>query len=729
MASVWNEVDQMKKRIVSLLLTLVMALALFPAAVAAEPALSGSLGDEGQLTWQVEEGVLSIQSDQPWTGRVMAACYRGGRFTKAVVLTPDRPAAQVGSQVGLVKLFWLGAETLAPQCESVRTVLAPDKVFVDGVDHWGDLTYRKSDHFVAESLAPVCVYSLNGVDTEMEYYLQPTAFVDAIAKRGAVSQFFVDEQGRIYRMACFDYTVAKLTGDPATRTAEGVLQVRLPGIVNSWTAAELVTGYEGLAAGDVVLYYTTALSGGGVRYTLERPSKKITGQVSAFNTRGILHINGEEYQATELTVEGCALPISKEAFANWAFEGGSLSTTYDFYLDPSGSICWIDQWEDAPYALCIVLSAQLSGDRLQAEILTTGGTVKTIPVTRLAGRTVLAGHADGAFVGGGGVASTLANSSPISTTIAQSILNEDAGGAFYLYSRLAAGGYGLVRADENTPAETGFTWGESYVIPPHSPIQADADFTWDTIPCRADGQTRFLVAVGDEGHKEYRSFVGLQFLPNTQASGCALTGADGVAKYVYLDTPYFTIEAPEGCVMVCGNDVCIDPDLSHEDVYQVRIADVNGDLARLPVPFDIANAVASDSMMVDQFADNTYVGKLCRITVLDQNGVALGLEPVDTVDMRSIGWTRIFLADDTSYDYDSKTQFIYMDLGWVEEDGVRAVTLTNCGTFDPEGFYNAVDVSDDPNAGAIYRSVKAAVILTHQGSNTADYVYVVRELW
>lgn len=704
MASVWNEVDQMKKRIVSLLLTLVMALALFPAAVAAEPALSGSLGDEGQLTWQVEEGVLSIQSDQPWTGRVMAACYRGGRFLKAVVLTPDRPTAQVGSQVSLVKLFWLGAETLAPQCEPARTVLAPDKEFVNGIISWYNLINKDSAYYVADAFTPTYVCSLNGVDTPTDYLQHPTALADAAAKRGAVTQVFVNEQSQIYRVNCYDYTVTKLTGDPATRTAEGVLQVRLPGIVNSWTAAELVTGYEGLAAGDVVLYYTTALSGGGVRYTLERPSKKITGQVSAFSTRGTLHINGEEYQATELTVEGCALPISKETFANWAFEGGSLSTTHDFYLDPSGSICWIDQWEDAPYALCVVLSARLIGDQLQAEILTTSGTVRTIPVTRLDGQTV---QADGA----------------------QSILNQGAKGAFYLYNRLAAGGYGLVRADENTPAETGFTWGKSYVIPPHSPIRADADFTWDTIPCRADGQTRFLVAVGDEGHKEYRSFVGLQFLPTTQASGCVLAGPDGMAKYVYLDTPYFTIEAPEGCVMVYNNNVCIDPDLFDEDVYQLCIADVNACLSRLSVPSDIANAVASDSMMVDQFADNTYVGKLCRITVLDQNGVALGLEPVDTVDMRSIGWTRIFLADDTSYDYDSKTQFTYVDLGWVEEDGVRNVTLTDCGTFDPEGFYNAADVSDDPNAGAIYRSVKVAVILTHQGSNTADYVYVVRELW
>lgn len=455
--------------------------------------------------------------------------------------------------------------------------------------------------------------------------------------------------------------------------------------------------------------------GGPNGLTVSRPvTEKITGQITIANSSGTLYINGEWYSATELTVEGCALPISEKAFANWLFEGGSLFAVYDFYLDPSGSICWIDQREDGPYDLCVILSTQLSGDQLQAKILTTGGTVRTIPV-------------------------------------AQGMLNEDAEGTFYLYNRLADGGYGLVRADESTPAEAGFPWGGSYVIPQGSPIQADADFTWGTIPCRADEQTRFLVAVGEKD-KEYRAFTGVQFLPNTQAGGCVLTGTDGVAKYVFLDTPYFTISAPDGYVFLPSTGWQVDSSLSEAGVYLVDAVDTDGTSCWMRVTDMLRRAIGDDHMELGAYDANALVGRFCAITAVDQIGVVLGLEPVEALDVLGIGDSVISLADGVSYSYGSDTKFIYVDMMWVDdlddphnmigvlEPSRDKWVLDESGIiYDPATFFDPLDVDhtgaysdnvEEQNPyDATYISVRAAVIPEKDDPTLAHWVYVVRQLW
>lgn len=124
MASIWNEVDQMKKRVTSLLLTLVMALALFPAAVAAEntnPLLVSGLA-------QGQTGFLAGYNDQ-------------GRMVGLRMLTADGEVAAIPGATSLKFIRTDGsyapqgpAFSLSQNQGTVRKVDGQVRVCYDGPD-------------------------------------------------------------------------------------------------------------------------------------------------------------------------------------------------------------------------------------------------------------------------------------------------------------------------------------------------------------------------------------------------------------------------------------------------------------------------------------------------------------------------------------------------------------------------------------------------------------------
>lgn len=433
-------------------------------------------------------------------------------------------------------------------------------------------------------------------------------------------------------------------------------------------------------------------------------TQRVTGQVTGFNTAGQLRVNGERYSATRLTVEGCDIPISPKGFQQVMLSGA----IYDFYLDPDGAICWIEQHEDGPHQLCVVLSAWHDASGLQVEILTAGRTVKTIPVTRLNGNAI----GDGPDC--------------VSLDDALAQVEADCGKAFYTYSLQAGDGcYHLVRSGKDSPVDTGFTWDESYVIPEDSAIQPDADFTFGAIPCLADERTVFWVAVGAAGDKTFLSYRGFQQLPFAQAKGCVITGADGVADNVYLDTPYFVVEPPKGYVMVVNK--WWDRDYA-TGAYRLNIVGADGNTTTLRVPKGIVDAVEKDSMELDRFADNAYVGKLCRVTAMDYNEVALGLEPAETYEVQALGGGSL-TTDAGTWRYDERTCRINIELAvdppnLVLPGEVPCIGFSNCGNFSLYEAFDPGQVGPDQP----YHSVRAAVIPNAGDPALADYVYIIRIL-
>ncbi len=674
----------MKKRIMSLILALVLALGLCAGASAEEPAsLSGVLGDGDKLTWSIDGGVLRVTSGQGWTGSVFAACYNNkGRLAEVKVLTPDKPSAPVSPWVTRAKLFWTG-EGLAPKCEPIQTRLAPDKVVTQGVKSWYDLTTPNNVNYVAPRFAQNCVYTLNGAEAEL------SAVQSAAAKRGAVTEFELNNDGLISAVTCYDYTVCQEDGQ--------------------------------------VSFCYTAPDGAWV---INPVTEKITGKVTAFSTKGELTINGTHYKATELTVEGCEVDVSEAGFRNWGLLGeGAFLNTYDFYLDKSGSICWVEQFDSMDAAdVCLVLDARASaGGQLQARLLFADSDVQTVDVVRLDRQDITDADAAGRQ------------------------LRAKGRSTFYTW-KLTPSGYELLEMGAGhegweTPVSVGDGTDVVALIfkeaafaraprkPNYPPLQ---DMLY------SDSKTVFIV--GRElpsGEMNYTTYKGFKTVPEinativTAVAPRAEHAPNGAARCVYLQSNQCL---PEGLVYMSDNAWVIDPELYEDGVCLTHIVDTDGIETQMRLPAELKDAVVSnDSMELGRFADNAYVGKFCAVTGIDENHVVTGLEPVDANHVSAFG-NGVITTSAGTWAYDDATRCVFVDLGWIDDPhdmnntpGVREDTdlyrVNASGTFDPHNFFVPGDVSPDPADDAIYRSVKAVVISAPETPDLADYIYVVRELW
>lgn len=433
---------------------------------------------------------------------------------------------------------------------------------------------------------------------------------------------------------------------------------------------------------------------------------RVIGQVTSYTTSGALRINGKEYQATTLAVEGCDMPISAASFQNW-IEYGGFSATYAFYLDPQGAVCWIDQRTESDHTACLPLQAQVQDGNLLLTVQDSAVSVRDLNVVRL----------DGKPIGDGAGCISPAD------TLAQ--LEADYEKAFYTFGRWLGGGYHLVRAGKDSPVDTGFAKSERYVIPEGTTLQPAADFTSGAIPCLADENTMFWIAVGAPGRKTYSFHQSFQQLPASPAKGCVLTGDNGAAYLVYLDIPYVAAQPPEGCVFIASNSLSFDPELIDENVYRAEVMDADGSMTSLPVAADISQAIGQDSMEQDVFSDNTYVGRYCRVTAMDEYGTAWGLEPVETCEVQALGNGEIVTTAGT-WECDSATYFVYVDLIWrTDSDDTMLASIADSGSFSPNGFFNPNEVG--PELDKMYSSVRAAVLPDPNDETLAQYVYVIQE--
>lgn len=192
---------------------------------------------------------------------------------------------------------------------------------------------------------------------------------------------------------------------------------------------------------------------------------------------------------------------------------------------------------------------------------------------------------------------------------------------------------------------------------------------------------------------------------------------------------------PNGYIFIRNNSI---PANQH-----INIVDVDGTQTTMHVTKDLVNAVSADSMVLS--ADRNYVGHFFAIGEIDKNGIVSSLtnengirgQAVALDDLAYMG-NGVILTKSNSYKYDGETQFLYVDISWSDgtqannEIGKREIHMDNMKFEDtgyclPNRLFDERDVdADDPNA--TYISIKAAVICP-ANSNTADYVYILRDLW
>lgn len=756
----------MKKKLTFLLTTLVLALVLCVSAAAAETTLTGTLGDSGQLSWQLEGGALSIQADQPWTGQVMAACYQGGRFSQVKVLTPDQPAAQVGDQVNLVKLFWLGEETFVPQCAPAQAPVAPDKVITSGMC-LSDAINRHSVNYVAPNYAPDCEYYLNGAQVANTALLNTTN----IGRRGTVVEFYLNGTDLISTVKAYAYTVDKVEGSVETQTlTDGTVQVRIPGLgdgLSTFVDVDKVSGWQDLEEGDVVLYYVTALGDGDRSYTIEK-AEMITGRVSAYTSSGRLMIYGDLYRISEQEINYVDALISDEIFRNW-HHYYNLGYEFNFFLDKNGDIAVAQQLTVPQHfeMVCLVAGTQAvnpgTGDSyLAARLVFEDGSTERDSVSKVA-------------LGGGELKSVVAVLSADPAIAASQITIEDAQAALtggvqdpdamqkFFHCRSTDFGYELTELC--SAVNGGQDWEDVVTADGKIPVTKAPDFA-SGFGVYANAQTVFIVGKygTDMGNVVYQTYVGFNNVPEMDATRIVAIAANSdparpemvnpVAKYVYLETGPFKIDPPDGYILINSNEWMIDPDLYEEDVYCVKIVDTDGTACWMRVPRDLkdiistqSNRLNTDSEVLFHFWAVKEIGESGVVTALgDQNG-----DPAELSNVAAMGGNAITLANGKTYGYDGATHFIYVDLGWTDDTdnaanmaGVREPSqdnwiLNGSGTFDPENFFHAAEVdatganNDDieqqnPNGAALI-SVQASVIADPGNYDRADYIYVLRKFW
>lgn len=644
----------------------------------------------------------------------------------------------------------------------------PIKVVTAGCD-WSNVTNRSSSDFVASNKL---------ADDAIAWYYNGklqndngTTAKNAMKHRGTVTEFYDDDDGYIATVKVYEYTVDQVeNGDVATKTlSDGTIQVRVPGVTNGWVDADKVTGWQGLVEDDVVLFYTTKLgeTGNIYAYTIEK-AEKITGKVTTSNTKCELTINGSRYKGSEQKsaftvgdVNGVDVNDKNDVFADW---GGTynLADEWDFYLDKNGSIVAAVQLTETASVdkTCLVLQTEIPTDSigvtnsLKAELLFVDGTTEIVDVTKVNDMNVVkeVKNAD-RQVSRESAQATLAGSND--AAVLQKFFSYRATSSGYELTELNAG-EGKANRDWEDVETVGN--GSEYI----ASVEKKGTFAkeygninvdlagWAT---RANNDTTFIVGKrnSNDDTMTYTTYKGFRNVPAMDASMLTAisahtkgaTTADTVATFVYVETSLIKDDVPDGYVFIRSNTVSRDPELADDDVFVVDIIDVDGTPTTMRISDSVRRDIVDDSMIITDEAGRSHVGNFFAIGEIDENGVvsrltngqnvadnekAVYLETLETLGGGIVN----------GYDYDDATKFVYVDMGWTDNDetnnkpgerepALDKIDFKDSGTFSPEGFFNSKDVNATENT-ASYISVQVAVICP-TNETTADYVYVLRNLW
>lgn len=665
----------------------------------------------------------------------------------------------------------------------------PVKVITSGITRWNDLITRGTNNFVATNW-------VNDDDTTAAYYLNGkectdngTAVKAAAAKRGTVVEFYTDVDGKIATVKAYEYTVDQVeNGDASTKTlSDGTVQVRVPGVVNGYVDADKVTGWQGLVDGDVVLYYRTDLGQNTYAYTIEK-AEKVTGNVTSFNSSGVLTIGGKAYRGSEQPGSGAIGDVSFTAydpsgthsndaqgiFGAWT-SSYNLTDEYDFYLDKNGAIVAAIQVTESMDSskVCMVLETEVADSglgvtgNLRANLLFVDGSTEIVAVSKV-------GVNDGSKVVTKNVVDKVTNADrQISTSDAQKAIagakdaavmtkffNYRATSAGYELNELNAANYPRnwetpVSKGDGSKKEVTILQEGSFVKPLGTTVagtKSPSDWT-----VTANSSTTFVVGKRNANddtvtYSVYKGFRNVPIMDATMVTAiCAntsnvTTDVNTVAKYVYLETGAFKDDVPDGYVFIYSNEVAIDPELAEDEVYLVKIVDVDGQLTTMRVTGALADQIAADPTTLN--GTRKYVGNFFAIGEIDEHAVVSSLtdgeeqphdKPVVLDSLVDIGGDVIVVGTE-SYDYDGSTVFVYVDMGWTDgtqanndlntrEPGLDDIDFKDAGNFSPNGFFNENDVNATSNANGETYIYVDAVVVCPANSTTADYVYVLRTLW
>ena len=204
---------------------------------------------------------------------------------------------------------------------------------------------------------------------------------------GDIVEVFMDNgvTNQVDYVAVTRYSSAKLTGDVTTKGSGDDLEVRVPGVINSYKSADDVTGYTGLKKDDIVYYYT---GDAGDTYHFAKATS-FQGQLTAIKT-------ASNAAARKYTISGSDYVINQNV-ANANVRGLRVgvnpvyNTTFEYYQDDNNFIVYAKQIDNTQKDYLVVNRIQyLTGTSyaanaiVQAELIKMDGTVEVAAINSIA---------------------------------------------------------------------------------------------------------------------------------------------------------------------------------------------------------------------------------------------------------------------------------------------------------------------------------------------------------
>ena len=448
------------------------------------------------------------------------------------------------------------------------------------------------------------------------------------------------------------YTNAvEVSGDIVTKTDNGVEKIKVPGIVNSWTAVKNVIGYEGLAKGDIVAYFTA----GGNTYLTKTTA--VEGKLTEIKGSGVAAkyvVGGTEYLANQSVYAGAT----------------HFNDTYKYFLDDNGFVVYekLVEAEKSDYVILQEIKAVAGGEvgstnYASARLVKTDGTTSIVKVSSVKiGDTTYKG-------------ATLVTASP---AIASDVTNV-VGKLFFTYTVDTDGKYELTQADYDTTSgadkNVAFSTSAGNHIANKAAKFASANYV-------VDDKTVFVVAEnGTAGHDDNTSYVvytGKNEVAgiDTVTVGAVVTDKNNIAKFVfvgnYTGTP---VSSSKGIMFL-------------KDSYKSMITEkINGSDVTY-YTYD----VVSDTTLTTVKLKSTYIGTIVVGDVFnatyDSNGMITDIADVNT--NRENGGTSykltngtLVVADTTSGAFtcaDDAKVFVKNSDGDISETTAGAYTYTSATT-------------------------------------------------
>ena len=339
-------------------------------------------------------------------------------------------------------------------------------------------------------LADDPTFAINGDDEKSE--AQAKTAMDG--KKGVIVELIdVSGKGEIDLVKITAKEAKEVTGAVETRTYKDEFQVKVPGVVSTFVAAEKVNGYEDLVKGDYVLVYTDTDS----NYYLEL-AETMTGKITGKKSTNEIRVDGTYYGWSGLANSHTIANVTVDEKLNTKDE-------YTFILDNNGTITkTVNNTKEATAETAVVLdTAWVSGGGigaskyLEVKLLKTDGTTEIVTVIDVDGTT------------------------PTATTSTHPTQYE-----FYKYTVDNKGKYTLTHADAVDIGETKIENGKTGVGG----------------VATANAKTVYLVQKGTDDNIEYFAYTGYASVPtmNIADDTDSKVVKDGsIAKYVFLTADKF----------------------------------------------------------------------------------------------------------------------------------------------------------------------------------------------